>query len=64
MPKKRVNGEGSYRKRSNGLWEWQTMLDYQEDVRRKIKSIYAKTKKELRQKVKEFEGLTIGSGLF
>lgn len=54
MPKKRSNGEGSYHKRPNGLWEWQIMLGRHRDGRRKIKSIYARTQKELKEKVKKF----------
>lgn len=54
MPKKRMNGEGTYHKRPNGLWEWQIMLGYQRDGRRKMKSIYARTQKELKQKAKQF----------
>ncbi len=54
MPKKRMNGEGTIHKRPNGLWEWQIMLGYQKDGRRKMKSLYARTQKDLKAKVKQF----------
>ena len=46
MPRKRSNGEGSLHKRSNGLWEWQIMVGYQPDGKRKMKSFYGRTQKE------------------
>lgn len=55
MPRKRMNGEGCYHKRPNGLWEWQIILGHQNNGRRKIKSIYARSQKELRKKVKQFK---------
>lgn len=55
MPKRRLQGEGTYRKRPNGLWEWQIMLSYHPDGRRNIKSLYARTQQELRKKVKQFQ---------
>ena len=54
MPKKRSNGEGCLHKRPNGLWEWQIMLGYQPDGRRKMKSFYGKTQKEVKEKGKKF----------
>lgn len=55
MPRRRLHGEGTYRKRPNGLWEWQIMLGYHPDGRRNIKSLYARTQQELRKKVKQFQ---------
>ena len=55
MPKRRLQGEGTYRKRPNGLWEWQIMMGYRPDGRRNIKSLYARTQQELRKKVKQFQ---------
>ena len=54
MPKKRSNGEGSIHKRPNGIWELQTMIGYQPDGRRKMKSFYGKTQKEVREKAKAY----------
>ena len=48
MPGKRSNGEGTLRKRPNGLWECTMMVGYQEDGRRRYKSFYGKTQKEAR----------------
>ena len=54
MPKKRANGEGSIRKRNNGTWEARVMIGYSPDTGKPIrKSIYAKTQKEARNKLKE-----------
>ena len=54
MPKKRSNGEGSIHKRPNGLWEWQIMVGYHPDGRRKTKSFYARTQKEVKEKGTRF----------
>ena len=50
MPGKRSNGEGTLRKRPNGLWECTMMVGYQEDGRRRYKSFYGKTQKEAKDK--------------
>ena len=54
MARKRPNGEGSIRKRLNGLWEFQVMVGYQEDGRRKMKSFYARTQREAIEKGKNY----------
>lgn len=54
MPKKRANGEGSLHKRKNGTWEWQIMIGYHDDGRRKLKSFYGKTQREAREKGKKY----------
>jgi len=64
MSKKRGNGEGNMRKRPDGLWEQTFMLGYGADGKRKRKSFYGKTQKEVKAKVAEFRhqqamGLTI-----
>ncbi len=55
MPKKRPNGEGTLRKRKNGLWECMMMEGFQPNGKRKYKSFYGRTQKEVRQKVKEYK---------
>ncbi len=51
---KRVNGEGSIRKRSNGTWEARyTIKDADGNLKRK--SIYGKTKKEVSEKLGSVE---------
>ncbi len=52
MPKKRSNGEGALRKRQNGLWECMIMTGFQPNGKRKYKSFYARTQREVLQKVK------------
>lgn len=54
MPKKRANGEGSLHKRSNGFWEWQIMVGHYPDGRRKMKSFYARTQKEVKEKAAKY----------
>lgn len=54
MAKKRANGEGSLRQRSNGTWELTIMDGFQPDGRRKYKSFYAKTQKEVKAKAKAY----------
>ena len=54
MPRKRSNGEGSIHKRPNGLWEWQIMVGYHPDGRRKTKSFYVRTQKEVKEKGTRF----------
>ena len=44
---KRANGEGTIRKRSDGRWEGR----YFDPVSEKQKSVYAKTQKEVREKI-------------
>lgn len=52
MAKKRANGEGTLRQRSNGIWEMVIMDGFQPDGRRKYKSFYAKTQREVKAKAK------------
>lgn len=54
MPRKRSNGEGSLHKRPNGLWEWQIMVGYQPDGKRKMKSFYGHTQKEVKEKAAKY----------
>ena len=52
MAQKRSNGEGTLRKRPTGLWECTMMIGFQENGKRKYKSFYGKTQKDLLIKVK------------
>lgn len=63
MPGKRSNGEGTLRKRPNGLWECTMMVGYQEDGRRRYKSFYGKSQKEARDKAEAYKRDT-ASGLY
>ena len=55
MAKRRSNGEGTLRQRPNGLWELTLMDGFQSDGRRKYKSFYAKTQKEVKQKARAYQ---------
>ena len=46
--------DGSMRKRPNGTWEYRTYIGQDNDGKQKYKSIYAKTEKELKEKVRDF----------
>lgn len=63
MPGKRSNGEGTLRKRPNGLWECTMMVGYQEDGRRRYKSFYGKSQKEARDKAEAYKRDT-AAGLY
>ena len=54
--RKRVNGEGSIRKRSNGTWEARITVGTNPETGKLIsKSIYGKTQKEVREKLKALQ---------
>jgi len=55
LAKRRSNGEGTLRQRPNGLWELTLMDGFQSDGRRKYKSFYAKTQKEVKQKARAYQ---------
>ena len=63
MPGKRSNGEGTLRKRPNGLWECTMMVGYQEDGRRRYKSFYGKSQKEAKDKAAVYKRDT-AAGLY
>jgi integrase len=47
--KKSANGNGTFRKRPNGLWEWQVTLHYIDGTTER-KSVYGKTQAETKRK--------------
>ena len=51
---KRSNGEGMIRQRSDGRWESRVMIGYKDNGKPEYKSVYGKTKKEAREKLKQF----------
>ena len=54
--RKRANGEGNIRKRSNGTWEARVTLGFDSETGKQIsKSIYGRTQKEVRDKLAEFQ---------
>lgn len=55
MPKKRSNGEGNLRKRSNGTWELAIFLGVDEHGKKKTKSFYGKTQKEVKEKAAKYK---------
>ena len=55
MARKRANGDGSLRQRPNGIWELTLMIGFHNDGRRKYKSFYGKTQKEVKDKAKAYQ---------
>lgn len=55
MSKKRSNGDGTLRKRSDGRWECRVMNGTCLDGKPKYKTFYGKTQKEVREKLKKFQ---------
>ena len=55
MAGKRSNGEGTLRKRPNGLWECTMMVGYKDDGTRRYKSFYGKTQKEAKDKMAAYK---------
>jgi integrase len=52
---KRSNGEGSIRKQANGTWRGELMCGYKDDGRRFIKSFSGKTRKEVQEKLRNYQ---------
>lgn len=57
MAARRSNGEGTLRKRPDGLWECTIMTGFQKNGKRQYKSFYGKTQRETKNKVKEYRDL-------
>lgn len=55
MVKRRANGEGTLRKRSDGRWESSIMIGWKDDGRRQTKSFYGATQQEVQKKVQEWK---------
>ena len=51
MAKKRANGEGSIRKRSDGRWEGRYTAGYDQDGKRIIKNVLGRTQAEVKAKL-------------
>ena len=54
MAKRRTNGEGNLRQRADGRWEITIMDGFRDDGKRKTKSFYGKTQKEVKAKAKTY----------
>ena len=60
MQRKRADGEGTLRQRSNGTWECSIMDGYQANGKRKYKSFYGKTQKEVKEKAQAWRTAKAG----
>ena len=58
MARKRKNGQGTVRLRSDGRWEGRHIVGYDENGKAKQKSVLAKTKAECVEKLKKLQGKT------
>ena len=56
MPKKRADGEGSIRKRSDGRWEGRYYDPREPDPKKQRKSVMGKTQKEVKDKLQAVRG--------
>lgn len=54
MAKRRANGEGSIRQRTNGTWQASVMVGYHPDGRRRTKTFSGKTQAEARKKMNAY----------
>ena len=52
MAKRRSNGEGTLRLRADGRWEMTIMDGFRDDGKRRFKTFYGKTQKEVKAKAK------------
>ena len=55
MANKRSHGEGTLRHREDGRWEMTIMNGYRDDGKRKTKTFYGKTQKEVKAKAKKYQ---------
>lgn len=63
MAGKRSSGDGALRKRPNGLWECTMMVGYKDDGKRRYKSFYGKTQKEVKDKAEAYKR-DVAAGLY
>lgn len=64
MAKKRANGEGNIRKRSDGRWEGRYTAGYNADTgKRIIRNVLGKTQTEVKEKLKKAIEETAGLGM-
>ena len=61
--KKRAHGEGTITQRRDGTWMGQISLGYDDSGKRKRKTIYGRTQKEVRARLDEYKR-QIASGTF
>lgn len=54
MPKRRSNGEGTLRRRTDGRWELTVMLGFTEHGSRLRKTFYGKTQKDAKEKLRQY----------
>ncbi len=55
MAQRRLNGEGSLRKRSDGRWELRLAEGYKDNGYPKYKSFYGRTRREVQDKLKAYQ---------
>ena len=63
MAKRRANGEGSIRKKQNGLWEGRIVVGHKENGLPLYRYVYGKTQKELLDKLHRSRELYQGADL-
>ncbi len=53
MARRRAKGDGSITRRKNGLWQAAATIGYDENGKQKRKTVYGKTKEEVRRKLED-----------
>ena len=53
--RRRANGEGTLRQRSDGRWECTVMVGFRDDGQRKYRSFYGQTQKEVKAKLRKYQ---------
>ena len=59
MAKRRSNGEGTLRLRADGRWEMTIMDGFRDDGKRRFKTFYGKTQKEVKAKAKGYRDVPV-----
>ena len=53
--RRRANGEGTLRQRNDGRWECTVMVGFRDNGRRKYRSFYGQTQKDVRAKLRKYQ---------
>ena len=55
MARRRANGEGSIRKRSDGSWEGRITIGYDPFGKQVMKSVYGRTQRDVKEKLERLK---------
>ncbi|MDT3681202.1 MAG: site-specific integrase [Truepera sp.] len=63
MARRRAKGDGSITRRKNGLWQAATTIGYDENGKQLRKTVYGKTKEEVRKKLEDLRQQASSTGI-